>query len=79
VSNIHAVMDNCNRVVAASERTPLGAIESLRVSATGLAIRLLAGLQHRSTMQRIGRFPDHRLKDIGFERDWDGSVIPTPR
>jgi hypothetical protein len=30
-------------------------------------------------MQRIARFPDDRLRDIGFERDWDGSVIAVQR
>jgi hypothetical protein len=60
----------------ASEHTPFDAIEPLRVAMAGCAARLFAGFQHRWTMQRIARFSDHRLQDMGFERDWDGSINP---
>jgi hypothetical protein len=68
-------MDACDRVTPASQRTPMDAVVSLCLSAADLATRLFAGLQHRWTMQRIVRFSDHRLQDMGFERDWDGSII----
>jgi hypothetical protein len=38
---------------------------------------LVAAIDHRLAMKRIERFSDRRLQDIGFERDWDGSVIPV--
>ncbi|NGO51847.1 DUF1127 domain-containing protein [Mesorhizobium camelthorni] len=63
----------------ASERTPLDAIESLRVAVTERAARLFSGFQHRRAMQRIARFSDHGLQDIDLERDWDGSIIPRQR
>ncbi|TDW25684.1 hypothetical protein EV128_117114 [Rhizobium azibense] len=34
-----------------------------------------SGYRRRLAMRRIEHFSDHRLHDIGFERDWDGSVI----
>lgn len=40
---------------------------------------LLFALLHRVAMRRIERFSDRRLNDIGFERDWDSSVIHRVR
>lgn len=51
---------------------------TLRNAATASASRLSAGVQHRWTMCTLDRFSDHRLHDLGFERDWDGTVIPIP-
>lgn len=36
---------------------------------------LIAAIGHRWEMRRLERFSDHALQDIGFERDWDGTVI----
>lgn len=41
---------------------------------TGMARRIRAAGSRRRTQQLIGRFSAHRLQDIGFARDWDGSV-----
>jgi hypothetical protein len=41
---------------------------------TGMAGRILASNSRRRTKRLIARFSTHRLEDIGFERDWDGSV-----
>ncbi|WP_258119062.1 hypothetical protein [Mesorhizobium onobrychidis] len=79
MSNIHAYLDAFDRLEPASARLPIAAIESLRIAVTGQAARLFAGLQHRRTMQRIASFSDHRLQDMGFERDWDGSIIRRQR
>ncbi|KAB2676359.1 hypothetical protein [Brucella tritici] len=49
---------------------------SLVSSVHRTAGQLLLALTHRVAMRRIERFSDHRLHDIGFEREWDGSVIP---
>ena len=38
---------------------------------------LIAEVRRRRTLRNLDRFADRRLHDIGFERDWDGSVIPT--
>jgi hypothetical protein len=68
VSSIHAYLDPCDQVEPASARLPIAAIESLRIAVTGRAARLFAGA-----------LSEHRLQDMGFERDWDGSVIPKQR
>lgn len=77
MSSNHAYLDARDRMGPVP--TPIAIIESLRVAVSGRAAHLFAGVQHRWTMQRIARFPDHRLQDMGFERDWDGSVIPRQR
>ena len=33
-------------------------------------------LQYRQAMKRFARFSDHGLQDVGFEREWDGSIQP---
>lgn len=40
---------------------------------------LLAKLQHRQAMKRFARFSGYRLQDVGFEREWDGSIQPHNR
>lgn len=79
MSNIHAYMDACDRMAPASQRTLMDAIKTLHAKVAGLATDLFARFQHRRMMQRIARFPDHRLHDTGFERDWDGSILPKQR
>lgn len=76
MSTIHASLDVNDRMVATSVRSPLPAITTLYVATVGLAGDLFARFQHRRTMRRIARFSDHRLHDMGFERDWDGSILP---
>ena len=49
---------------------------SRRATSAGVT-GLIAAFQHRLVMGCFARFSDHRLKDVGFERDWDGSIIPV--
>jgi len=35
----------------------------------------MSRLRDRLELNRMKRFSDHRLRDIGFEHDWDGSLI----
>lgn len=78
MSTIDATFYTCERAEP-SARLPLADCEALRGAMAGFATRLVAQFQHRRTIQRIARFSDNRLRDIGFERDWDGSVIPAGR
>jgi hypothetical protein len=40
----------------------------------GMTGRIRAAGKRRRTDQLIARFSPHLLRDIGFVRDWDGSV-----
>jgi hypothetical protein len=41
---------------------------------SGTAGRIIAAGSRRRTERLIARFSTRQLEDIGFERDWDGSV-----
>ncbi|WP_338811460.1 hypothetical protein V2V90_24390 (plasmid) [Agrobacterium leguminum] len=50
-------------------------LSTLLSAVTGISRRMRLCLRQRMASRRIERFSDHRLRDIGFERDWDGSMI----
>ncbi len=54
-------------------------IAGLRKRIAGAAHDPLVKLQHRQATKRLERFSAHRLQDLGFERDWDGSIRPFNR
>ena len=62
---------------AAQERVyrPFGAAVALAVTARDRIGGLVAAMRHGAEMRRLDRFSDHTLQDIGFERDWDGTLI----
>jgi hypothetical protein len=76
MSNAHAYMDPFDQAAPASARSLKDAIVSLRVSATDLVLRVATGFRYRRTMDGMSRLSDHRLRDMGFERDWDASILP---
>ena len=73
--SLHAT-DRINPVSALSIGRVAKAIRGLAGSAVAL---LAANVQRRMATPDFDHFSDRRLHDIGFERDWDGSIIPTVR
>ncbi|WP_223216469.1 hypothetical protein [Rhizobium mesosinicum] len=67
--------ENCRLTTRGSAHLPTVPIDLLCAMVTGQAARLFAGIRRRWTMRHIARFSTHRLQDIGFERDWDGSLM----
>ncbi|MBB3656774.1 uncharacterized protein YjiS (DUF1127 family) [Rhizobium sp. BK650] len=57
-----------------SLRRPIADMAGFIAAVGGRTARLFAALRQQWTMRQIARFSDHRLRDIGFERDWDGSI-----
>ncbi|WP_454858075.1 hypothetical protein [Rhizobium binxianense] len=41
--------------------------------------RPILRLQTRIAVRRFERYSNHLLQDIGYERDWDGSIIGGDR
>jgi len=76
VNTLHATLNASTAVEITHVRAPLEAFKALRTAVTAFATRLGTGIQHRWTMRTLDRFSDRRLHDLGFERDWDGTVIP---
>jgi uncharacterized protein YjiS (DUF1127 family) len=75
-SNVTSV-NNRIRMQPASGTHAVGSTdETLWRSIVDAVTRMAAQLRHYRTMRELGCFSDHRLHDIGFERDWDGSIIP---
>jgi hypothetical protein len=75
VSIVHAYDEVFDRAAPVAAGSSTAAIASLLTAVAGRATCLIVNIQHLWTMQRIARFSTHRLQDIGFERDWDGSLI----
>jgi uncharacterized protein YjiS (DUF1127 family) len=73
----HSYNETCGRASPMSALLPTRAFETLRMAIIEPAARLFARIQYRWTMRRFARFSTHRLQDIGFERDWDGSIIDS--
>jgi hypothetical protein len=79
MSNIYALIDASDHAAVSMGRRVSRAIKSLRSKTTGIAVSLHAKIQHRQMLRRYERFSDHVLQDLGFERDWDRSILPIKR
>ena len=77
MSITHTEYNTRNRITLTQDLFPLSAIGSLRQAVRVLVASLVAAFERRLAMGRFARFSDHRLQDLGFERDWDGSIIPV--
>lgn len=67
--------------VAAPDRMyrPVRAMIALADAARDRIGGIMAAVRHRAEMRRLERFSNHKLQDIGFEHDWDGTVIPRQK
>ncbi|SOC82894.1 hypothetical protein SAMN05421890_1316 [Ensifer adhaerens] len=67
--------------VAAPDRMyrPVRAMVALADATRSQIDYFVAAVRHRAEMRRLERFSNHTLQDIGFERDWDGTVIPRQK
>lgn len=79
MSTIHTSLDTSEPPSLPSARGLLIAIDAVFATVRGSADALRAGLVRRRTMAHVARFSDHGLRDIGFERDWDGTIVPLRR
>ena len=75
MSNIHATADTSGHQISSTLGTVAETTATLRATIRNFATRVVAAIEQRSTQQRLAGFSDHMLRDFGFERDWDGSVL----
>ena len=66
---------DCRLTTPGSARLPTVPVDLFCAVVIGQAAQLFASVRRRWTMRHIARFSTHRLQDIGFERDWDGSLM----
>lgn len=76
MSIIHAYDASRGGITPISAPGVRKALASLFGLVARLAARSLNAARHHFAMRRIERFSIRRLEDIGFERDWDGTVRP---
>ena len=69
MSNLHAYTDDC--------AAPSTAFDFASIVRDALA-RIAAAVAKRWPRD-LHRYPDHLLADMGFERDWDGTIIRATR
>lgn len=74
MSNYQANVVTCGQISSVSARPLKDAMLTLQGFAGAIAARMVALSQRRRT-PNMTRFADHLLADMGFERDWDGSIM----
>lgn len=80
MSNIHTCLDALHAPPAFVVPSPITALLFRLGAALDVAPKLLlSAFRNHLAAQRIERFSDHRLDDIGFERDWDRTIIRRQR
>jgi hypothetical protein len=72
VSNSQANMVACDAISSVSARPLIDAVVALGNAAVALALRAST---FKRPMPDLTRFSDNLLADMGFERDWDGSIV----
>jgi hypothetical protein len=72
VSGNHAYAD---AFPAPATTSDLSNVAAVFMGAVRASVARLAATIARRRSRDLSRYSDHLLADIGFERDWDGSVI----
>lgn len=75
MTNIYALTPSQSTLLADLAEAIAAAPLRLAAAANDLFVQL----QHRQAMRRFERFSGHRLQDVGFQREWDGSIQPLNR
>jgi len=75
VSIYHASADTADHLDLGQVRA---CFEAALVVLTTSAGSLRAAIVNRWTARHLERRSDHMLRDLGFERDWDGTIRRLP-
>lgn len=76
MSIIHTYDAPCRGLVPVCAPDTRKALTSLFAFLVRLAARSMDAVHLHLAMRRIARLSARRLDDIGFERDWDGTIRP---
>lgn len=74
MSNIHAIAEASDHQTPAFITASVEAIAIVCATIRTLVLRIVASIEQRFLRRRLTRLSDHMLRDLGFERDWDGSI-----
>lgn len=76
MSIIHTYDVPCRGLVPVCASDIRRALTSLFAFVARLATRAMVAVRLHLAVRRIARLSARRLDDIGFERDWDGTIRP---
>jgi hypothetical protein len=76
VSTYHVSLDSSDRLALASAHASSTVIASLRDAASAVVAGFVARFHAHGLKRGMARYSDHLLSDVGFERDWDGTIVP---
>lgn len=79
MSNYHAYADDCDAGAPTGSdllRHSIAAVNNAMIVAVS---PLRQAMARRATVQRLSGLAPHLLADLGYERDWDGSIHPFHR
>ena len=76
MSNIHATADASVHQVSSALTTVVDVTATLQATVRTVAMRIVAAIEQRFMQRRLTRLSNHMLRDLGFERDWDGTIRP---
>lgn len=79
MSNYHAYADDCQAPTLSGWQAASDLANLARTGLRAAIAPLRNAMLRRATEQRVADFPDHLLRDLGYERDWDGSIHPVGR
>ncbi|OEO32953.1 hypothetical protein VW23_009070 [Devosia insulae DS-56] len=79
MSNYHAYADDCQAATVSGWQAAADLAAALRSGFRTAIAPLHNAMLRRATEQRVADFPDHLLRDLGYERDWDGAIHPVGR
>lgn len=74
MSNFHATADVRDHQIPSAFGTAVEVAATLRATIRAFAMLMMVAIQQRFMERRLTRLSDHMLRDLGYERDWDGSI-----
>ncbi|KQW75838.1 hypothetical protein ASC89_23225 [Devosia sp. Root413D1] len=77
MSNYHTYADDCRAPAPSVQQVAGDAISLVRSAIHAVVSALRHARARRATEDRVTGFPAHLLADLGYERDWDGSIHPV--
>ena len=76
MSNLHATADARDHQTAAFSTAAVEVAATVGARIQGFAMHITAAIEQRFTQRRLTRLSKHMLRDLGFERDWEGAIHP---
>lgn len=77
MSNYHAFADDCQVPAPSIQQVVSDTAALVRNAIHAVVSPLRQARARRTTVERITGLPAHLLADLGYERDWDGSIHPV--